>query len=143
MTNFELCLIVCALLMPIVAFIFVNPKSTKEKITTKAKKEQPKSLENPNIEEKPKPKPEKKKPVFEPVECSPDEFKGYLEKKHENVSKPKEKFIEHDAGISIDEFISHRRPLNMDKQETNSLEDLSPELKAMLMVGILDRKHFD
>ena len=143
MTSFELCLILCALFMPIVALMFVYPKSEKEKPSSSEKKEQPRIVENVHIEEKPaKPKQEKKKQLFEPVKYSPDDFKGYLDRKHEMVSKPKEKLVENDAGISLDEFISRRRPLNQEENETSSIEDLSPELKAMLMIGILDRKYF-
>ena len=142
MTNFEIYVIICALFMPILALIFVFPKSGKEKTPPKESVAKSENIDKPQKEEKPvKPKEEKKKILFDPVEYSPEDFKGYLDKKHEIVSKPEEK-LENDVGISLEDFISRRRPLVQEEKEASSLDELSPELKAMLMIGILDRKHF-
>ena len=142
MTNFELYIIIAALVMPIVALFLVHKKSTDKE--EKPKKEEVKINYEKPVEEKPiKSKPEKKKTVFEEVKYSPDEFKGYLEKKHEIVSKPQQKTVEDDTSVSLDEFMSRRRVIHREDKNDESLEDLSPELKVMLLAGVLNKKYFD
>ncbi|MBO5954563.1 MAG: hypothetical protein J6Q13_01180, partial [Clostridia bacterium] len=121
MTRFELCLIVFALIMPIVAFIFVNPKSKKEKAPSKENTSKPENTDKLPKEEKPvNVKGEKKKQLFDSVKYSPEDFKGYLDRKHEIVSKPKQKYVENDEIISLEEFFERKRHLKQEEKEINS-----------------------
>jgi len=126
--------------MPIVALFLVHPKFKHEKKEKTIVKYEEPTREEPKQE---KPKPPKKKSVFEEVKYSPDEFKGYLEKKHEIVSKPKLKIPEMDPTISFPEFMERRNRVPKHMEKASTLDDLSPEMKVLMLSGVFDKKYFD
>jgi len=75
---------------------------------------------------------------------SSDDFKDYLSKRKINSVPTQLKTPEQDTTFSYSEFLERQRKEKEEpktiKQQINSL---SPELKAMLIAGVLDRKKFD
>ena len=143
MSHFEIGIIVLICCLPILALILVLPKMGK-KGKTKAKAEPPK--QEPVKEE---PKKEEPKPEEEKKESKLD--KGtldYLEKRKQTHPAPtfKQGTPPPFGGYSRAMFNTPRQPTPQKKEEgslAEQIEGLSPELKALLMSGALNRKDFD
>ena len=142
MSNFEIFLIVGLSLAPIVALFFVLPKKLK-----KEKKEPPKTTEykpeeksEPIKQEEPKEvKPEKKVANI----ASTSEFKDYLTYKKENLHAPKH--LESPKDVFVSDYFPSRfkKKPKEDKTIAEQINDLSPELKVMMLSGVFNRKDFD
>ncbi len=148
MSNFEIFLIVGICIVPFVAFMFVMPKfKKKEKIKIETKtyedlKKEEKITEQPIIEEQPK----ETKPIFETQDFTSDDFKNYLKYRNENTTHPKK--IEHgkDFMDMTTDYLPQRRRSRQNQKPKNIAEEiksLSPELKALIISGALDKKNFD
>lgn len=141
MSSFEIFLIVGFALSPFVALLFVLPKKLKKEKTPP-----------PTTEYKPEPElKEKKEEVKEekPLEIikptvSTDEFKDYLTSKRKNIKLPKH--ID-SPFMQTEDYIPSRFRRRKPKQENKSIaeqvQDLSPELKVMMLSGVFNRKDFD
>jgi len=146
MSNFEIILIVLACAVPVVALIFILPKikkkeKTKVETSTKTYEEIKKEeSEKEIIEEKPK---EKKINIVPKNDFSPDDFRSYLNNRQRNMSKPSR--IEHPEGFQ-DRTMPYtpRRARRAEAQKTiaEEIRSLSPELKALIFTGALDKKDF-
>ena len=145
MINFETFLIICFCLVPVVALIIVLPKklSKKESKTEPVKemvKEEPKVVET---KEAPK---ENQERIIENKTYTADDFKGYLEEKNKNITRPER--INHGSDFKDLTFdfprmtTGYNTSNNRHKSISEQIEDLSPEMKAILIAGVLDRKEY-
>ena len=133
--------------MPFLALIFVMPKlKKKEKVQKETKTyEELKQEEKQNdtiVEEKPV----KEKRVFQTTDFTSEDFQNYLKHKNETTSKPQK--IEHNLNFmdNTTDYIPTRRKLKLENKPKNIAEEiksLSPELKALIISGALDKKNFD
>lgn len=147
MTRMEIGIIVIAALIPIISLVILFPFRKKKK--TKSEPSKPAETPVEQKEEK-----EKDKKDIPPVSggistasLDTSEFLGYLKDKSENISKPERKEDAFNMGELDDDLFSDmdftkmRRRMKK-KTIAQEIEDLSPELKAMLLTGVLDRKEF-
>ena len=150
MSKFELFLTVGVCVAPILSLIFVFPKGFKFKKKQKAEvktakeanetfnyikenKEEPKQVEV-KLEKK-----EDFKDLDVPNFDSSD-FKDYLNRRPKGKG-PMRKLMNDDFGFPYDGF-GNRKKEKEDKSIKEQINDLSPELKAMLIAGVLDRKKY-
>ncbi len=148
MSKFEIILIVSACLAPFLSILFILPKQLKKKAKDKAEKQKVVTEEKaePKAEESPAPavetKPEYKSMVDNSI--STDEFRSYLDRREKDMSKPKrhelpEGFL--DKTMSFEPF-ERRKPREKKPQTVaEEVQSLSPELKALIISGFLDRKY--
>lgn len=150
MSNFEILLIVLVCIVPVVSLLMVLPK-IKLKFKKKEKKVQPETktyaeikaedkANEPKIEEKPK---EMKKFVSS-GEISTDDFRSYLNKR-KPTSKPSRLSLPADFKDRTMPYEPRRRRMVNKKPQSvaEEIQNLSPELKAMIIAGVLDKKDFD
>ena len=144
MTTVEIIAIVLVCLIPIVALVIILPKKIKNRKVKSTKTEtQPLEQEPVKIEAEPN------KNSTSPLEFTADDFKGYLTKKRKQVSHPKrleENFAEN---LNIEDFNSYqarfaprRNDKSQDKTIKEQFDELSPELKAMIIAGVFDKKDY-
>lgn len=144
MSSFEIGLIICFSLAPVVALLFIIPKRTKkEKLVEEKVKEvkEEKKQEKPvvgEIKEEPK--------EFKPSsELTKPEIQSYLDYKKQNVTKPQR--IERMPNFATEDYLPPRlrRRAQPKKPETiaEEIQQLSPELKALIVAGVLDKKDFN
>ena len=147
MTKMEILLIVCAVLIPIVALIRILPKMKKKEKS--AKQEKPKEEPARQIqqeEKKPdsakKIKTESKQQLFDQNSSySADDFKDYLKEKNKKINKPVRKELSKeykDLTKGYEEYM--RQSTKPEKSMADDICCLSPELQAMVLTGILNRK---
>ena len=150
MSKFEIILIVLACAVPIMALIFVAPKFKKKE---KKKEAAPiKTYEEMKKEESPK---EEVKQEFKPAkktvshitntDFGPSDFRTYLQHKQKNLSRPNR--IDLPAGFQdrTTPYNPRRRRRMEEKPKTvaEEIRSLSPELKALIFSGALDKKKYD
>ncbi len=140
MTKMEIIIIACGCLIPMVSLVMIFPKLLKRKV--KAKKSEP-----PATQEVQRPAPEKVEPIKkEHNESRPIERKAYSKQDLENYINYKKSRMSHPNMKAPPEF--HDLPPIAPVQETvgNSIieefNSLSPELKALILSGALDKKDF-
>ena len=147
MSSFEIFLIVGVCIVPFVAFMFVMPKFKKKEKTKVQTKTYEELKKEEKVEEKPiVEEPKETKPTFETQDFTSDDFKKYLKYRNENMSHPKK--IEHgkDFMDMTTDYLPQRRRLRQNQKPKNIAEEirnLSPELKALIISGALDKKNFD
>lgn len=146
MSWVEICLIVCAVLVPVDALFMVLPKIKGKK----AKTEQPKQEK---VAEKVEPKPKEQtkeekpkegkinQPIFESSQYSADDFKDYLKERNKNIETPKLKQQPKDfkdMSLGLDEYMKLKQ---MPKQDIlDEINKMSPEMQAIVFAGLLDKK---
>lgn len=150
MSNFEIFLIVMFCAMPIVALLMILPKKVKKSKEKKSEPEPVKSYQEIKQEEKKEEvvenvEPKKENIKFSNSEISKDEFKSYLELKKNNITKPRRVELPNDFKDMTLPYSSRRRVKEDKKPQSvaEEIKNLSPELKTMLIAGVLDRKNFD
>lgn len=150
MLNFQTFLILSACSIPFIAFVFVLPKfKKKEKKTAKQAEEKQTSVPletktEAKVSMPEKPQEKKFEPVFNNAEFSPEDFKGYLNNRQKNMSKPTRVDLPEGFIDTTQPFV--RRVKNkQEKSQTvaEEIRSLSPELKALIFTGALDKKNFD
>ena len=142
MSSFEIFLIVSLCLAPFIALIFVLPKIKKKEKqappTTEYKPET--SVEAKTPQHEVKPQEQQTKEVV-----SSNEFKDYLSFKRSSLSKPK--FMDNPKNVFTEEYIPNRLRRPKQKQEpktiSEQIQDLSPELKVMMLSGVFNKKDFE
>lgn len=144
MSKLEIVLIVCFLLCPIVAVIVI-PKHKKEK---KQPEVQTKTLEEYNKEQSDDTKIEpitEKKPDIN-FGTTQDDFKDFIKNKAKQLKsssdlESREDF--HDNSMPYSSFNQPKPPVaKQEKTIIDQIEELSPEMKAILLAGVLDRKDY-
>ena len=124
---------------PIVALLFILPKKLKKEKTPP-----------PTTEFKPEVKVEEKKEEtkeIKPLEnvkptVSTDEFKDYLSYKRKNTKIPKHL---NNPYMPTEDYIPSRfrRKKTNNKSIAEQVQDLSPELKVMMLSGVFNKKDLD
>lgn len=148
MSSFEIALIFMACSVPLVAFLFVLPKFKKKekpeptpvKTLEEVKKEEP----QPAV--KPEPIKEKKtNTALMNNDFTPDDFRGYLNHKQKNTTKPSRVELPMDFMDRTEPYMPRRRRGFDDKPKSvaEEIRSLSPDLKALIIAGVLDKKDFD
>ena len=152
MTKVEICLTICAFVMPFLALLFVLPKKISGKqekpketakftINKEEKKEETKPVESKLTE---KPVEKKKRNPFEDVKYSAEDFRGYLNRRKENMTKPKHKTPKEDTTFSFADFMAKKSKEDIAPALIREdIHNLSPDLTAMMIAGVLDKKDFD
>ena len=152
MSNFEIFIIVVLCFVPILAFVMLLPK-LKLKFNFKKKEKSTKTKMEPiaeiKTEEKPKETkveetPKEVKPVISSNEISTEDFSGYLNKR-KPVTKPQKVELPEGFVDRTMPYIPQRRMSDIKKPKTiaEEIESLSPELKAIIVAGVLDKKDYD
>ena len=144
MSVFEIVIIVLACSVPMIAFLFILPKfKKKEKIKPV---EQTKTMADIKQEET---KPEivkeeltKQKELID--DFSSNEIQSYIDFKKKNLTKPKRVEMPKDFNDVTLPYIP-RRKKNIKKPQSvaEEINSLSPELKILMISGVLEPKNFD
>lgn len=147
MSNMEIFIIICVCLIPIVALVILFPKFKFKKREKKVKSEIKEQVTEKYVPETPiaeEPKMEKKEESFK---YEPDNFKDYLKDKSARVSKPQMKILPDDFRDLSTRYNPNSRLNKTGKENSSSLAEeinsLSPELKALILSGALDKKDYD
>ena len=158
MSKFEIFLIVCAVLVPFIAMVFVLPKHKKKEKPAKPlktladikKEEQRVEPEFSKVQPQKEIETDFEKEVnnldvFEDTGFSSADFKDYLSKRKVNSRPEFVKTPEEDTTFSYADFLEKRKAEQNKQPKTikEEIHSLSPELKAMLVAGVLDKKNFD
>ena len=153
MSDFEISLIVLFCAVPFLSLLFVLPKKIKKK-DKKTKVVEAKPAEAKPVEdEKPKEvKPEykplqetmQKKPTKQTSEIFDDDFENFI-KNRPSTSRPSRVEMPKDFMSRTMPYIPNRRSSKVEnpKNITEEIQNLSPELKALIIAGVLDPKNFD
>lgn len=141
MSIIERILLIGACVAPLFALLFVIPKFKKKKQKTfettdyvPEKKEEPKQAEPEIVEEV--------KVDAKSFENEIESYREFLEKRKETISKPSRVQLPHDYRDITESYSAMRRRQernNLQEKNTN-INNLDPEIKALLIAGILDRK---
>ncbi len=147
MLNFETFLIVMVCAVPFIALLMVLPKKIKKAKEKNKKPAAIKTLEEIKKEERiiePKEIEPEKKEYIPKSEISTDEFKSYLQKR-KPTSRPSRVELPKGFNDMTMPYIPRRRAKrdNKPKSLTEEIQNLSPELKALIIAGVLDPKNFD
>lgn len=148
MSKVELVLIIGVSIIPIIALFFVLPKWKKQKAEEKPKEEKPEEkfeMSKPDNEESPKEKSPKDIRVGGDFER--DDLTDYINKKMKGAKMPERKILPEDFVDTSEDFITPiRRSDLMNKNKSKSVaeqfNELSPEMKAMIIAGVFDKKDF-
>jgi hypothetical protein len=138
----EIILIVCAVAVPIVALLFVLPK---RKANDNAPTKEAKQPEPPK-ESQPKPAEEKKDlKITTSNNLSNSDLKSYAEYKKRFAPAPKTAKMPYDYAsethyFDFPEFVEPKP--KKDNSISGQIKSLSPELKAMLIAGVFDKKDY-
>jgi len=151
MSKVEIIMIVCALILPIIAFIIMRPKFKKKEKQKKEKKSKSVEISSDKPKEELQPievvekveKKEKVKPFDSLDTYSSDDFKDYLNKKQKSISKPSLKTPGMVDMSSLDDFMMTRRKKQEKKNTVESFDELSDEMQALIIAGAFDKKYFD
>lgn len=144
MSVVEVVLIVSFCVIPIVAIFFVVQPRFKRRHLIPQENNQ---IESNEVKAEPKKEEESNVKAFTPSFVTSydasDEFKDYLKEKKSHIETPKRKEIMPDAMPTVP--YTRRRVVKKDESKpvAEQLEDLSPELFAMIFSGALDRKYFN
>ena len=146
MSVFELVLVIGAIVAPVAALLFVLPKLKKKKTfeTTEyvPEKKEETVIETPKPVEVPKdePKVEFKNP-FEWSGKELENYREYLMRKRDQLSSPVKNELPKGFNPNTEDYFSYRRRKKKESEPQNQdIHSLSPEIKALLIAGILDRK---
>ena len=149
MAKIEILLIVLMCVIPLASLLIILPKRFKKKdkevkspIKTyeELKEEEKESYvnESKEIDES------NKKTIISNNDFSTDDFKSYLNVKN-NLSKPKRIELPEDFADKTMPYFARRRSNVVEKPRNimEEIQNLSPELKALLFTGVFDRKNLD
>ena len=142
MSWFEIGLIIAGCLMPIVALVITLVGKKQEK---KEKPTQQAPVEN-NSQRTIEAKSSKNEQVnsFKPSDLNKDEWKDYIKQRQANTSKPEH--MPDDLKKPTLPFVANREmSINAEtskKSVAEQIQELSPELKALLIAGVLDKKDY-
>ena len=149
MSNFEIFLIVAFCSVPVIALLFVLPKKNKKQgkeslppapyVSDEAIKEV--EDEEISVEKSVEVKEENK--IKSEELYNTDEFKDYINFKREQTKSPFR--IQEPNDVFTEDYLPLRlrRKQKEAKSIPEQIKDLSPELKAVLLAGVLDKKDYD
>ncbi len=142
MSGFEILILVIACAVPLVALIFIKPKKKKKE----KKAPEVKTLQEVKTEEKVA-EPKKEEPGYKKdnnIESLDEDIQSYVEYKKKNITKPQKVEMPPNFKDMSMPYIPRRRGVDKKpKTVAEEINNLSPELKAMLLAGVLDKKNYD
>ena len=139
MSIVERVLLIALCVAPFVALMFVLPKVKKKQKTFETTDYVPESKEKP-VEEI------KQEVVEEKVSAKSFEedimnYREFLEKRKERMSMPSRVELPNGYNDLTESYSAMRRRMERSAQQKNTnINNLDPEVKALLIAGILDRK---
>ncbi len=144
MSNVEIIIMVCACLIPIIALVIILPtmkfhKKTKQLELPKTETYKPSEPVVP-VEE---PKVTLKKRPVESKNYSTDDFKDYLKDKQSKSSIPTRNRLPNNYIDRTGKYLPMDEHMNKptdDKTVAEQVQSLSPEVLALIVSGVLDKK---
>ncbi len=146
MSNVEISLIVLVCIIPIIALVVILPKLKKKKNSSAHLEPQVyEQSAEPTVEGKDEPN-VLENPVEEKTYTS-DDFKSYLENKKQTITKPSRKDNVSDFDLEDYEMFNRRHRQRSafqpsSKSISEQFDDLTPEMKALIIAGVLDPKDY-
>ena len=144
MSLIEKVILIIVGLIPLIALMMFLPKIIKNKKTNKP------NLETPaNAEPKPTPVASQPEPAKKNKENANefDDFADYANLKKNKVSAPKRNFPKPNYDDFLERYVPPRQMNSNQNQKEKTIKEefasLSPQLKALIISGALDRKNFD
>ena len=141
MSIIERFLLIGICVAPFVALLFVLPKSKKKKQKTFETTDYvPESKEEPVAEVKPEI--EKEKVTTKSFEDEILDYRQFLEKRKEHITRPSRVELPKGYNDLTESYSAMRRRMERASQQdkNTNIHNLDPEIKALLIAGILDRK---
>ena len=120
MSNFEIILLVMAIAVPVLALVFVLPKFKKreKKVQVQTKTYEQIKKEEAKVEEKSEPVQEKKASVITNNDFTSEDFRGYLNHKQKNITRPTRVNLPKDFKDVTEPYIPRRRRSVKEKSKT-------------------------
>ena len=146
MTRVEIGIIVVAALIPIIALVILFP--FKKLFKKKGKVVKPAKVAEVKVVEESTPAPVPAQPEYQGITTASldhDEFLSFLQDKSITVKKPERKEIDFNPGEFNDDIFSLdfvNKNKKVKKTVVQEFQDLSPELKALILSGVLDRRDY-
>lgn len=142
MSGLEISILIMACVLPLASFIFIKPKKKKkdkaEQVENKKEEVKIEQKPQPIIKEEPKINEESNEDSFD------KDIQSYVEYKKKNTTKPKRVDMPPSFKDMSMPYVPRRRIVEKKPQTiADEINSLSPELKAMLIAGILDKKNYD
>ena len=135
MVSFELVLIIFAGVAPFVALLFMLPKIKKKHKQVETKPYVSEKM--PTVQEV-KEHPKIEKPISS-INDELEDYRQYLQKRKLNTDKPVRLEVPEEYRRT-EEYSAFRRRRRIEEKSNQDIHSLTPEVKAMLIAGILDRK---
>lgn len=140
MSIIERVLLICLCIAPFVALMFVLPKVKKKQKTFETTDYVPENKDEPVVEVK-------QEVVEEKVSAKSFEedmmnYREFLEKRKERMSMPSRVELPKGYNDLSESYSAMRRRMERASQQSKNtnINNLDPEIKALLIAGILDRK---
>ncbi len=143
MSTMEIILIVCACCIPVLAILMSLPKKKSGEVKTK--------VEDKPTDAKPaevKPEVKEDTTVADDLQADVMDYETYIREQRQQTTKPEA--LEEPTDVKTEPLKEEvaEQPTFQSEGSTNDatkqeLENLSPELKAMLLAGVLEKKDFD
>lgn len=145
MSSFEIVLIVMACCVPVVAILFVLPKLKKKQKKVEKPVKTYEELKKEEVVPVTKIEPKAPKKVVNTQEFSSDDFRSYLAQKRKNTTIPSRVELPDGFVDTTMPYMPRRRRRIETKPKTvaEEIKSLSPELKALIISGVLEPKNFD
>lgn len=143
MSIIERVLLIGACVAPLVALLFILPKIKKKKPKTfetteyvPEKKEDPVEVKPEIVEEKVQEK---------SFEDEIESYREFLKRRKENMTEPSKNELPKGYQDLTESYsaLRRRRAQRLNEEKNTNIHNLDPEIKALLIAGILDRKYFD
>lgn len=153
MTKIEIILLILACLVPFFALIIMLNKKIfyifKKKDKTKNVQAEPEKIkeEVEIVKEQPKQQPQRVQQFNN--EISTDEFKSYLSNRQNELTRPIRKELPgdfQDRTMPYSAFVPRPKRNSAPPKPKNiseEIQQLSPELKALILSGVLDKKNYN
>ena len=139
MSIVERVLLIALCVAPFVALMFVLPKVKKKQKTFETTDYVPESKENAVAEVKQEVVEEKV--ISKSFEEDMMNYREFLEKRKERMSMPSRVELPNGYNDLTESYSAMRRRMERASQQKNTnINNLDPEVKALLIAGILDRK---
>ncbi len=141
MSTIEIILLISACVAPVIALLFIMPKMKKKNKKTFETTDYIPEKKEEVVETKPEIV-EEKKVEEKSFENEIQSYREFLEKRKERMSHPSRVQLPREyTDLSESYSAMRRREMRNKREEKNTnINNLDPEIKALLIAGILDRK---
>ena len=140
MSIIERVLLIGLCVAPFVALLFILPKVKKKQKTFETSDYVPESKPEPVVEVKPEVVEEKVSAKSFEEEIM--DYRQFLEKRKEHMSRPSRVNLPQGYNDLTESYSAMQRRMQRASQQNKNtnINNLDPEIKALLIAGILDRK---